>query len=294
MNRTVVSIRLKGLLRYLLVRAKLRYLSGGRGHRLTNMTILGRAVALDLGDLEQKYLAADCVREPENLIIYKAIAAAGLASTFIDIGANCGHVALSIVHDYEHIFVFEPNPKLAHLLRSIFSGCRNVTVKECAIVDAESVGTLTLTVPDDSSGLATLGRTTLSAEHGENHTYVVRASALDSEVTEAALANAYIKIDVEGYEPSIIRSMRQLLHSQRPIVGFEASSHAIALECTRLFAGYRFYFSRFDFLEAGGTLSKSVGGIGAALILGGNIDIVSVDDMSQISLNHFKIGRAHV
>ncbi|CAN4272291.1 Methyltransferase FkbM [Methylophilaceae bacterium] len=288
MNSKLANFKLSGLLSYLITRTKLRFVDKASiiaGSKIA--VILGQTVTLDLMDLEQKYLAADCVREPENLIVYRAIADSGLVDTFIDIGANCGHVAASIMNDYKHVLLFEPNPKLAALLQGIFKKQENIEIHECAIVDQASTGSLTLTVPDESSGLATLGSTDLSKQYNQVHTYNVRASTLASEVNGLSIRNAYIKIDVEGFEANIIESARELINSQRPIVGFEALSNEAALSCARLFDDYNFYCARFDFLENGGALSRSVLGMIKALIFGGNIEVLKLHHLEKTNLDNF-------
>lgn len=288
MNSKLASFELRGLLSYLVTRTKLRFLDK-RSSRLTKATvvILGQKVDLDLMDLEQKYLVADCVREPENLIVYRAIAHSGLVDTFIDVGANCGHVAASVMNNFAQVLLFEPNPKLAKLLRDIFGTQSNITIRECAIVDEASVGKLSLTVPDESSGLATLGGTDLSNQHDRVHTYDVRASTFATEVEGFSVKNAYIKIDVEGFEANIIESAKALINRERPIVGFEALSNEAALNCARLFNDYVFYCARFGFLENGGALSRSIPGIMKALIFGAHIEVLRLQNVKDGNLNNF-------
>jgi FkbM family methyltransferase len=286
MTTTITRIKLKGLARYLLTRAHLR-LSSVPKNSMQEISPLGQKIMLNLHDLEQKYLYADCVREPENLFVYRAIAETEFVNTFIDIGANCGHVALSVLDNYPKLLLFEPNPKLAEILRTIFNNRNNVVVKECAIVDESSVGELTLTVPLDSSGLATLGATELSKKHLQNDSYTIKASTLAKEIDGYALENSYIKIDVEGFEANIIDSTKYLINLKRPIVGYEALSRASALECSRLFKDYVFYCSRFDFLESGGTLMNSFAGMIKGLLFGANIEVIRLNDLDSCHLNNF-------
>lgn len=287
MIQKIASVEISGLFAYLCMRVKLRF-TGGRGFALNaeegeNDWLIN----LDLNDLEQKYLFADCVREPENLIVYRALSASKLATNFVDIGANCGHVALSILNSYENILLFEPNPTLANLLRIIFQDSTHVKIKECAIVDHESVGTLVLSVPTDSSGLATLGGTLLSAQRPDINVYSVNALTLESQIDDMFLSKAYIKIDVEGFEENIIRSIHRVIVNQRPIVGFEALSLSLALNCSSYFKDYSFYCSRFDFLEDGGALSNSKMGIIFALLSGANIEILKLDKLEAVGLRNF-------
>ena len=240
-----------------------------------------------MNDLEQKYLYADCVREPENLFVYRAIAETGLADTFIDIGSNCGHVALSVLPSYPKLLLFEPNPKLAEILRILFKQHEKVAIRECAIVDENSEGELVLTVPQESSGLATLGATELSKKHSQTDVYRIKASTLAKETTGYALDKAYIKIDVEGFEANIIESAKDLFNTKRPIVGFEALSKESALACTKLFKDYVFYCARFDFLESGGALMNSFSGMMKGLLLGASIEVIRLDDFNSSELSNF-------
>lgn len=288
MNSKLASFELRGLFSYLVTRTKLRFWDKiSSGPTKTTVVILDQKVDLDLLDLEQKYLAADCVREPENLIVYRAIADSGLVDTFMDVGANCGHVAASVINNYTQVLLFEPNPKLAKLLREIFRTQSNIAIRECAIVDEASVGKLSLTVPDESSGLATLGGTDLSKQHDRVHTYDVRASTLATEVEGFSVKSAYIKIDVEGFEANIIDSAKALINRERPIVGFEALSNEAALNCARLFNDYVFYCARFSFLENGGALSRSIPGIMKALIFGARIEVLKLQNVEDTNLNNF-------
>jgi FkbM family methyltransferase len=288
MNSSFAKFKLSGLFPYLLTRLKLRFFNKVNAQSPGKVvSIFGRTVSLSMVDLEQKYLAADCIREPENLLVYRAISGSGLVNTFIDIGANCGHVAASILNNYAHILLFEPNPKLAELLRKIYGDQKHVEIKECAIVDEASVGALTLTVPDDSSGLATLGGTHLSDQHGQFQTFRIKASTLAEEVKSYDLAVSYIKIDVEGFEANIIQSAKNLINERRSIVGFEALSSTAAINCSKLFDNHVFYCARFDFLENGGALSKSIMGMAKALVFGANIEILKLDNLEGSDLANF-------
>lgn len=285
MKTVIATFKLKSLFGYLARRARMRFLESR--HKTLTKNIFGHAVTLDVRDLEQKYFAEDCVREPENLLVYRSLSRYGLANSFIDIGANCGHVAASVVEEFQQVVLFEPNPRLAELLRRIFSDFGGVEIKECAVVGKESVGTVRLTVPEESSGLATLGATHLSSERENAFTYDVRAATLESEVSEKTLGEAYIKVDVEGFEYEVLNSARELLAKSRPIVGFEALSLEAAQKCFPLFKDCKFYCARFDFLEPGGALSKSIIGILRSLITGGAVVVLEFDPLSAIDLHNF-------
>jgi FkbM family methyltransferase len=283
MNQLISKLKLTGIPRYLASRAYMRAIARtGPAAK----TIRGRQVSLNLADAEQRYMYRDCIREPENAIIYMAMAKHGLADTFIDIGANCGHVALSIIDCYSSILLYEPNPVLASLLREIFYCSNNVQIKEKAIVGSSAVSEVKLFVPFNSSGLATVVGTHLNNSSSAQE-YSVAATTLSAEFGDKSLANAYIKIDVEGQEYDILSSSQELFNLHRPIVGFEALTTELLAKCASIFENCHFYCSRFDFLEPGGSLVKSPYGLLKALVFGGSIDVLKVDPGSAGSLSNF-------
>jgi FkbM family methyltransferase len=238
MSRVVCTLKLKGLFSYLIRRIILRffYFRTSTVKKIVN----GKFLTLNLADLEQRYLAEDCIREPENLVVYRAIANAKLALNFIDVGANCGHVALSIVRDFEKLLLIEPNPNLIPILNDIFIGEKSVCIQECAIVDNENIKILDLLVPQKSSGLGSVGGTSFSNKHGVLIKHEVKAMTLMEALGSMPAQKSYLKIDVEGLEASIIESSKNLINDSRLIVGFEALSSNAAVLCSKIFKDYVF------------------------------------------------------
>ena len=282
----IASIKLKKLPTYLLKRAFLRFAPLRLLSISDRIKINNCFITINKKDLEQKYLAIDCVREPENLILYKAISSFGIAKNFIDIGANCGHVSLSVVKDFKIVILFEPNPKLHPILTGMFKDYDHVLIKKCAIVDNEHIGFMNLNVPESSSGLATLGDFLLK-KSGNTSSYKIKANILSKEVSSQHLKNAYIKIDVEGLEEKIINSIHPIINRYKPIVGFEALSTLSAIRCMRHFKGYSFYCARFNFLENGGALSRSAFGIFKTLFFGSSIDVIKIRNFNRMKFNNF-------
>jgi FkbM family methyltransferase len=285
--RIIACIKVKNLFYYLFVRASLRFSPKIFLFRNPNIKVGSIQVNLDTNDLEQKYLLYDCVREPENLLIYKAIAKFKLVDTFIDIGANCGHVSLSILGYYKKVFLFEPNPKLFELLKAIFRANKTVCINPCAVVDKNNVGYMQLNVPKKSSGLATLGKF-LVDDSKEFSSYKVKANTLINEIPIKELKNAYIKIDVEGLEEMVIDSiLDDVIRKERPIVGFEALSSSLAKNCINKFDNYVFYCARFDFIENSGALSRSFFGIIKALLFRAYIHVLELNHKKRLALDNF-------
>jgi len=231
------------------------------------------------------YLYKDCIREPENTILYRALAKYRVVDLFVDIGANCGHVACSIMEDFKKIILIEPNPSLFIILKSIFTNSKNVILNECAIVSSPSLTTVTLSVPVTSSGLASIGDSHLSLG-SDCVSYVVAANTLDNILINES-GRPYIKIDVEGFEFEIIKSALAYIQSNRPIVGFEALTKGRALECSKLFTDYSFYCARFNFMESGGALSRSLLKLFLSIFSGHNIQILKIENISTADITNY-------
>ena len=163
---------------------------------------------------------------------------------FLDIGANIGYYSLTaagLFHDLQ-VVAFEPNPKLARILRrNIAHNGLAIHVEQLAISDQS--GNQVFYVPtSDMSG-------SLSASFNADieHTIDVRAIRLDDHIA-ATLADMavpgamVIKIDTEGHEPAVLRGASQTLARARPDLILEVTDDFDQDSQDRLRElGYRFY-----------------------------------------------------
>ena len=282
--KKILTLGLSGLPSYMLARARMRFFrrSPEDGARVQKI-LLGRSVALDASDLEQEYLIKDCVREPENVFLYTAVAKGGLADVFVDVGANCGHVALQVFDTYKNLVLIDANPNAIEVLRSIFGAEEKVTFIHAALVNDSSIEFVDLKVPEGSSGLGSI----VHDESVAGHTYHCKASTLDAVLESQQGSKIYVKIDVEGAEPSVIEGGLAALDRLDPVVGFEALSKEAAIESGKFFTDHTFYFGRFGFLDRSGALTQSIPGLLGALITGGSIDIYKTDDLQDLEFDNF-------
>jgi FkbM family methyltransferase len=134
--------------------------------------------------------------------------------TFIDIGANQGlvsFIAARIVGPRGRVHAFEPQPRLAALLRRSVgeAGLSQVTVHEVALSDRDGVARLT--VPAGNAGAASLGE----------HLAGVPGSAVEVRLVRgdgylAALGLGLVramKVDVEGHEGQVFAGLQEMLGS---------------------------------------------------------------------------------
>jgi FkbM family methyltransferase len=149
--------------------------------------------------------------------------------TFIDVGANIGMtvlVAAALVAPRQNagspgrVVAFEPNPHVfARLRRHVeLNGLQRVVETRQEAL-GERAETLTLSVPGRHTGMATLGRVRDEHKADVSATYTVPVAVAHLALAPALLgqgaAPALIKIDVEGFECSVLRGLAPLLDPSR-------------------------------------------------------------------------------
>lgn len=252
----ICTLPLSNLNSYLFQRAKLN-LSVKFDKKIKKKTnvkknILKHQISLDFTDLDQRYLYEEHIREPENIFTYIALTKAKICHYFIDIGANYGHEALILLHQYKNLILIEPNPKICSTLNLMFNDEKSVDIINAAVVGEGGPDEVILKVPIDSSALASTVESPLMRTEVE--TFRCKTVTLKEIIKDIDLTQSYIKIDVEGAEYAILSSSKDLIMHARAIVGFEALSREIAQKCANLFNDYSFYYARFDFMDDNGSL----------------------------------------
>ena len=137
----------------------------------------------------------------------------------IDVGCNKGVILdLLIRHRPDgRFFAFEPNPRLADVLRRKYRRNPRVTVFELAAYSEP--GETTFYVDRDSAGLSGL-RDRSTPEAPRNTVPLrVRTDRLDDVIPD--VSPDFVKIDVEGAEFQVLEGARAMLARSRPIVVFE-------------------------------------------------------------------------
>ncbi len=205
---------------------------GGHGYGDATMTSIG-VPTQRLRGVDRVLRRLSTGRSP---VEPEAAALAGLlseASVCFDIGANYGLYTLTFaagigpagrVHSFEPL----PGPR-AFLERAIrWLGLDNVTVSGQALGDRRGRGEMS--VPT-RRGLPVHGRSFITdeadglgpnAEFGAERRLAVELSTLDTVVRAAGLERVdLVKIDVEGYEPAVLRGGEWTLAHHRPTVLLE-------------------------------------------------------------------------
>jgi FkbM family methyltransferase len=149
--------------------------------------------------------------------------------TFIDVGANVGwYTLLACKLGASHVFAFEPNPRMCELLRKTIAvnGYRErVTLTEAACGAEEGLMRLEVDPTEAGGGHVVPHRPRLQNKvFGECS--VVR---LDNVVFGGNVPTVdpriIMKIDVEGFEPEVLRGGREIL-KLNPIIFLEHNQQA--------------------------------------------------------------------
>ncbi len=156
--------------------------------------------------------------EPEtHLLLNHVIPLLPAEAAFIDVGANVGEMVADVTRhkNIVKIIAFEPVPECARAIRETLSlnGYKNYQVIE------KLAGEKTASVKFSTDGRNSVGSSVYSAESAGSASEV-QMTTLDSE-TAGLPAHAVLLIDVEGYEPAVLKGGARFIREKQPLIIFE-------------------------------------------------------------------------
>lgn len=161
--------------------------------------------------------AAPFYADPE-LALLPSLCPAGTMA--LDIGANTGLYTYWLLQRARLVVAVEPIPGLAQLLARRFAPAvrdGRLIVENCALGNAE--GSAILHIPDGMTALSTLQPLDGMANVADITVPVHRLDEMDS---IRNLPVGFMKIDVEGFESTVIEGGLDLLRRHRPTILVEA------------------------------------------------------------------------
>lgn len=175
------------------------------------ISLFGAEFVLDLAEDVQRSIYFGSF-EPRETDIVAAHLRPGM--TVVDVGAHVGYytaLAAERVGPAGRVIAIDPSPYvLARLRRMVASsGLRHVAVLPVALSDAEGEALLHL-------GLGARNHAPTLVAHGHTQTTPVKTRTLDALATELGLEQVdLLKLDVEGWEPQVLRGAARLLEAGR-------------------------------------------------------------------------------
>lgn len=154
--------------------------------------------------------------EPDMTRLFKALIKPEMVVA--DIGANIGMTALLFSDLARHVFAFEPGRSIFDILSGNVAGIDNIEAVNIGMGDACSDQTLTFMKANRSGGW--VGES-IKLENPDYTTETIRIETLDSFFEDPEFQPDFIKMDVEGFEPSVLRGAHALLARQKPTVVLE-------------------------------------------------------------------------
>lgn len=142
----------------------------------------------------------------------------------VDVGANFGYVTglmAELAGPEGLVWAFEPNSNAAFCLRQTIeiNGWENVKLHQVGLGDKTEV--LTLNVAEQYAGGASF---VLDSPYGIDRSGEIKRDRVPvypfDRLTLPRMPDL-IKIDVEGFEPHVLRGMRQMLDQHRPLITIE-------------------------------------------------------------------------
>lgn len=166
----------------------------------------------------------------------------------LDIGANKGMYAGLMAKKGMHVHAFEPIPTLAKRLKNALP--RSVTVHQIALSNENGTANLMLPERTDQRDGFVYASLRTDIEKNTGFTIPVKTRTLDSyEFKNLSL----IKIDVEGFELTVLQGARQTIANNKPILILELEERHTNRKIMDLIAevesyGYQTFFLQNDTL----------------------------------------------
>jgi len=146
----------------------------------------------------------------------------------IDVGAAEGTYAMRMLLYSSRVIAFEPRPEAAGHLQRLFRNTHIVTVAQVAL--SSEAGRTTLRRPADRPMLSTIEAKNGLSESASTDTMSVNRKTLDEYEFYPV---GFIKIDVEGHEPSVLAGAKKTIERERPtlLVEIENFHNPSSFDC---------------------------------------------------------------
>lgn len=184
--------------------------------RLVRTKINGRSYRISSDDNYLDHIKG--VFEPEMVSLFKTLIQPN--DTVLDIGANIGCTSLLFGDLAQQVYSFEPSPTTHRWLVENVQRAKLKNVKPINLGLGKDAGTFELTFePNNRSGGFVSNLTSACDGHQVEKITIARG---DDFIREHQIAKVdFIKIDVEGFEQSVIEGLAATIARDQPVVALE-------------------------------------------------------------------------
>ena len=232
--------------------AKVISLLGLRGvirsseERLVRTKINGKPYSISSDDDYLDHVEGEF--EPEMVSLFKSLIQP--TDTVLDIGANIGCTSLLFGDLARKVYSFEPSPTTHRWLVQNVRMAKLNNVEPINLGLGKDAGTFELTfAPNNRSGGFVSNLTNASEGHQVEQITIAKG---DDFIREHQIAKVdFIKIDVEGFEQSVIQGLAETIAREQPIVALELNHWCLnAFQRTSVPDFFDFLLSVFPYLYA--------------------------------------------
>ncbi|NQW83735.1 MAG: FkbM family methyltransferase [Alcaligenaceae bacterium] len=214
--------------------------------RLVRTKINGKSYGISSDDDYLDHVEGEF--EPEMVSLFKSLLQP--TDTVLDVGANIGCTSLLFGDLARKVYSFEPSPTTYRWLVENVQRAKLNNVETINLGLGKEAGTFELTfAPNNRSGGFVSNLTSASEGHQVEQITIVRG---DDFISERKIAKVdFIKIDVEGFEQSVIEGLAATIARDQPIVALELNHWCLnAFQRTAVPDFFDFLRSVFPYLYA--------------------------------------------
>lgn len=166
---------------------------------------------------DDKYLInMGSVFEPEMTAVFKALIKPEMVVA--DVGGNIGMTALLFSDLAKHVYAFEPGRSTFEIMKGNVAGVPNIEPVNIGMGERRENQTLTFAKTNRSGGFVS---NAIKVENQGHITEDVQIETLDNFFFDRQRRPDFIKMDVEGFEPAVLRGASALIAHKKPTVVLE-------------------------------------------------------------------------
>jgi FkbM family methyltransferase len=163
-----------------------------------------------------RHIAGDWNEPETHIFLNNLIEAIDGAITFVDVGANIGEFVIDITRhkNVTRVIAFEPN---SDCVEAIKKSLELNEVEHYQVIEklvGESIGQRPFAISQSVGGSSILSKESVASDSRATMTTLDLELAIDSQ-------NTIILIDVEGYEPGVLRGAVEFIKTHQPLIIYE-------------------------------------------------------------------------